>query len=172
MALVQGARHSDERDSDIACQMSRCRLLVIGDGSSKPAYVALGEALGVIDLVTFVGDVPNEELPQYYAAANIVAVPSKDMSEGFGLTILEGNASGKPVVASNVGGIPSVVRDNYNGLLVEPNNPSALSAALLLLFENRELAENLGRNGRKVAEEHDWKITAALTERVYSEALN
>lgn len=146
-------------------------LLVVGDGELKGEYEVMSRQLGVSESTLFLGDIPDVQLPEYYSAADVLVLPSKDRSEGFGLTILEANSTGKPVVASNTGGIPSVVRDSYNGLLVQPNDPAALSEALLYLFNNRGLAAKMGRNGRKVAEKHDWSKTAALTERVYLDAL-
>jgi glycosyltransferase involved in cell wall biosynthesis len=127
--------------------------------------------LGISAKILFLGDVPDAELPEYYAASDVTVLPSKDQSEGFGLTILEANATGKPVIASNVGGIPSVVRHGYNGLLVQPNDASRLAEAILYLSKNHDAAAAMGRNGRKVAEAHDWKKTAALTEQVYVDAL-
>jgi len=147
------------------------RLLVVGDGELREEYQKMAAELGISPKILFLGDVPDAELPEYYAASDVAVLPSKDQSEGFGLTILEANATGKPVVASNVGGIPSVVRHGYNGLLVPPNHTSELAEAILFLSENREAAAAMGRNGRKVAEAHDWKRTAALTEKVYVDAL-
>ncbi len=146
-------------------------LLVVGEGELKNNYQARSRQLGINANTLFLGDVPDPQLPEYYAAADLLVLPSRDRSEGFGLTVLEANASGKPVVASNTGGIPSVVRDNYNGLLVPPNDPAALSEAVLSLSNNRDRAETMGRNGRTVAEEHDWSKTASLTELVYLDAL-
>jgi glycosyltransferase involved in cell wall biosynthesis len=146
-------------------------LLVVGDGELRGHYEAVSRQLGVSESTFFLGDIPDLQLPEYYSAADLLVLPSKDRSEGFGLTILEANATGKPVVASNIGGIPSVVKDNYNGVLVPPNDPAALSKALLRIFNNRSFAATMGRNGRKVAEKHDWSETAVLTERVYLEAL-
>jgi len=146
-------------------------LLVVGGGELKEEYEAISQQLGVSEGTLFLGDVPDAQLPEYYSAADVLVLPSKDRSEGFGLTTLEANATGKPVVASNIGGIPSVVKNNHNGLLVPPNDAAALCEALLHLDNHRELASTMGRNGRKVAEEHDWSETASLTERVYLNAL-
>ena len=99
------------------------RLIVVGGGDLEEHYRALTRSLNLESNVIFAGNVPDEELPLYYAASDTLVLPSKDMSEGFGLTLLEANASGKPVMASEVGGIPSVVRSGYNGLLVPPNEP-------------------------------------------------
>lgn len=146
-------------------------LLVVGDGELKTRYQSTAQQLGIDGSILFLGNVSDVQLPECYATADLLVLPSKDRSEGFGLTILEANAIGKPVVASNIGGISSVVTDNYNGLLVPPNDPIALSEALLRLDGNRDLVATMGRNGRRVAEEHDWKNTALLTEHVYIKAL-
>jgi glycosyltransferase involved in cell wall biosynthesis len=147
-------------------------LLVVGDGDLKPAYHRLSQQLKVDSNVLFAGNVSDADLPLYYAAADVLALPSKDMSEGFGLTLLEANASGKPAVASSVGGVPSVIRDGYNGILVPPNDTKALAAAVLRLAIDPSEAEEMGRNGRRVAEAHDWAIVAEKTEQVYLEAIS
>jgi glycosyltransferase involved in cell wall biosynthesis len=147
------------------------RLLVVGDGELREEYRRMVEELGIGANILFLGNVPDEKLPDFYSASEVTMIPSKDQSEGFGLTILEANATGKPVVASNVGGIPSVVTHGYNGLLVPPKDAPRLAEAVLWLSKNRGAAAAMGLNGRKVAEEHDWKRTAALTEQVYLDAL-
>jgi len=144
-------------------------LLVVGDGELKQFYFSLSQRLGVASNVIFVGDVPDDLLPHYYAASDVLVLPSRDMSEGFGLTLLEANASGRPVIASNVGGIPSVVKNGYNGLLVQPNDPVALANAITRLEKNRREARTMGCNGRRFAEMHDWSNTASQTERIYAE---
>jgi glycosyltransferase involved in cell wall biosynthesis len=105
-------------------------------------------------------------------AADVLVLPSKDMSEGFGLTLLEANASGKPAIASNVGGIPSVIKDGYNGMLVSPNDPRSLADAIMRLREKPDECREMGGNGRRFAELHDWSIIALKTERVYEDAIS
>lgn len=146
-------------------------LLVVGDGSLKPTYQKLASKLRLADSALFAGNVSDENLPSYYAASDMLILPSKDRSEGFGLTILEANACGKPAIGSNVGGIPDVIRHEYNGLLVPPNDPEALSAAITRLVEDDSLRREMGRNGRRFAEDHDWSRVAEATEKVYLEAL-
>jgi phosphatidylinositol alpha-1,6-mannosyltransferase len=146
-------------------------LLVVGDGSLKPTYQKLASKLRLSDNALFAGNVSDENLPSYYAASDMLILPSKDRSEGFGLTILEANACGKPAIGSNVGGIPNVIHHGYNGLLVPPNNPEVLSAAITRLAENGSLRREMGRNGRRFAEEHDWSKVAEATEKIYLEAL-
>jgi len=147
-------------------------LVVVGDGSLKPTYQGLASELNLTEKVVFTGDVSDEELPSFYAASDLLVLPSKDRSEGFGLTILEANACGKPAIGSNVGGIPDVIHDGLNGLLVPPNSPEALSAAITRLIGNDSLRVELGKKGRAYAEEHDWSKVAEATEQVYREAMN
>jgi phosphatidylinositol alpha-1,6-mannosyltransferase len=147
-------------------------LLVVGEGDMRARYEFMANQLGLRDNVIFAGDVPDQELPKFYAASDLVVVPSKDMSEGFGLTVLEANASSRPSVASNVGGIPEVVRDGYNGLLVSPNDVQALAEGILSLATDQDARLRMGRNGRVVALAHDWKVVAEKTEGVYALAIS
>ena len=147
------------------------RLLVVGGGELLAEYVRLTSELGIRDRVIFAENVPDDDLPKYYACSDLLAQPSKDRSEGFGLTILEANATGKPAVGTTVGGIPSVIRDGYNGLLVPPNNPKALADTIRKAMADDGLLKQMGKNGRVFAEQHDWSIVAEQTENVYKRAL-
>ena len=147
------------------------RLLVVGGGELLAEYVRLTSELGIRDRVIFAENVPDDDLPKYYACSDLLAQPSKDRSEGFGLTILEANATGKPAVGTRVGGIPSVIRDGYNGLLVPPNNPKALADTIRKAMADDGLLKQMGKNGRVFAEQHDWSIVAEQTENVYKRAL-
>ncbi len=147
-------------------------LVIVGDGALRPAYEELAWKLNLTDRVIFAGDVSDDELPSFYATSDMMILPSKDRSEGFGLTILEANACGKPAIGSNVGGIPDVIQNEFNGLLVPPNDPQALSSAIALLIENESLRGEMGKNGRTHAEQHDWSRVAEATEQVYWEILD
>jgi glycosyltransferase involved in cell wall biosynthesis len=149
----------------------RPHLLIVGGGELKTEYQNLADRLGIFDHVKFAGDVANEELPEYYAASDILVLPSKDRSEGFGLVLLEANAVGKPVIGTRVGGIPSVIRDGYNGLLVPPNRPEELAHAIKRVLTDDRMRNQMGKNGRAFAEQHDWAIVAEQTENLYRRAL-
>jgi len=147
------------------------RLLVVGGGELLSKYVQLACDLRIREHVFFAGNVSDEDLPKYYAISDILVLPSKDRSEGFGLVLLEANATGKPAIATAVGGIPSVIQDGYNGILVPPSNADALAAAIKLGLEDEHLLRQMGKNGRTLTKEHDWSIVAEQTERVYRRAL-
>ena len=147
------------------------KLLIVGEGALKYEYMRLSLQLGIRDDCIFAGDVPDMELPEYYAASDVVIVPSKDKSEGFGLVILEANACGKPVIGTNVGGIPSVIHNELNGLIVPPNDPQDLARAIYRLLRDEGLRVCMGREGRRLAEKYDWTIIAKATEEIYEEVL-
>jgi glycosyltransferase involved in cell wall biosynthesis len=149
----------------------RLKLLVVGGGELVSKYVQLASDLEIHDNVFFAGNVCDEELPKYYAISDVLVLPSIDRSEGFGLTIFEANATGKPAIGTAVGGIPSVIQDGYNGLLVPANNPQALAQAIKRGFTEKGLLEKMGKNARTLAEQHDWPIVAEQTENLYTRAL-
>lgn len=146
-------------------------LLVVGDGDLRAQYESETHDLGLSGNVLFVGDAPDEELPAYYAASDLLVLPSEDMSEGFGLTLLEANASGRPCIGSNTGGIPEVIHDGINGFLVPPKDPNTLARRVVDMAGNAKAREKMGMNGRKIALSHDWEIVARNTEYVYNAAM-
>lgn len=146
----------------------RLRLLVVGDGELRERYQRLALEEGIGGVVRFAGHVPDAELPSYYAACDFSVLPSRDFSEGFGLTILEAMASGKPVIGSAVGGIPGVITDGVDGVLVEPGEPAKLAAAISNLSRAGGLAD-MGRAARRRAEACDWDKTVDSLERLYGD---
>jgi glycosyltransferase involved in cell wall biosynthesis len=152
-------------------QVPEARLVIVGAGQLETEYRQLVSRHSLTSCVIFAGNVPDDELPKYYACSDMLALPSKDRSEGFGLTILEANATGKPAIGTTVGGIPSVIRDGYNGLLVPPNDPSALAEAIKKALSDDDLLKRMGRNGRAFAERREWSIVAKQTEELYERAL-
>jgi len=101
-----------------------------------------------------------------YAAADIFVLPS--MAEGDPLVTLEAMASGLPVIATRVGGIPNQVRDDWNGFLVDPGNEEQLAERIAYLLENPEERKRMALNSRRRAEEEfDWKKISERLSQVY-----
>jgi len=167
--LYKGLKILIKAFSEIQDQMKETRLLIVGDGDLKPEYQA--QASPIANKVIFAGNVDDDKLPNYYAASDLLILPSIDRSEGFGLTLLEANATGKPVVASNVGGTPSVVKHGVNGLLVPPHNEKILAETITSLLKDEGRRREMGLKGRKIAEAHDWKQIAKKTEELYQEVI-
>lgn len=129
--------------------------VLVGDGQDRLAVERLVARLGVSDRVTLVGWVDSAAVPGWLAAADIVLAPSRIGPDGWmeaqGLSIVEALAASRPVVASDVGGIPDTVTDGETGLLVPQRDPAALAAAVDRLCDDPELAARLGARGRQVA---------------------
>ncbi len=135
--------------------------------ASRPAYQRLlrASAASADFPVLFLGDVPESELENIYAGADIFALNSSDHGhsvEGFGLVYLEASARGLPVVAHRVGGVPEAVEDNVTGLLVPPHRPAELTAALARLLTDHDLRARLGAAGPARARLHSWEYSARL----------
>jgi len=124
------------------------RLLLGGEGQQRAALAAQVERLGLQSRVRLTGFV--SDVPAFLGQTGIFVLPSR--SEGLGLVLLEAMAAGRPVVATRVGGIPEVVVDGETGLLVPPDDPSALAAAVLRLLRDPDLALRMGEAGRRRVE--------------------
>lgn len=123
--------------------------------------------LGIHNLVTFLGAKDQDVLPYYYAAAEMVVMPSH--YESFGMVALEAMAMGTPVIASEVGGLAHLVQPGVNGFHVPSRDPEALADRILALLTNKPLRQQLGEQARAHTKQYSWEsITARMTE-VYQE---
>jgi len=133
----------------LAGMKTRTTLDVVGDGPARESLGALATELGVADRVRWHGQIRQGELPKFYQRASVLAVPSID--EGLGLVAVEAALCETPVVGFRSGGTTDVVRDGSTGILVEPNDVPALSAALDNLVNNAARAASMGQSGRLYA---------------------
>ncbi|MBW7882360.1 MAG: glycosyltransferase [Caldilineaceae bacterium] len=123
--------------------------------------------LGLSDLVAFAGARDQQVLPYYYAAAEMVVMPSH--YESFGMVALEAMAMGTPVIASEVGGLAYLVRDGENGFLVPRRDAEALAEHILELLNDRHLRERLSRRAQEYAQQYDWSLIARQLVSLYGE---
>ncbi|MHB8460883.1 MAG: glycosyltransferase [Candidatus Limnocylindrales bacterium] len=139
-------------------------LLVVGEGSRREALKAQVRELRIAHRVVFTGR--RDDIPAVTAALDVAVLPS--YREAQGLTILEAMALSRPVVASNVGGIPEMVEDGVTGLLVPPRDAGALAAAIVRLLRDHPLADTLARAGHDLV--HDRfciQLMVNATESIY-----
>ncbi|WP_329567455.1 glycosyltransferase family 4 protein [Kitasatospora sp. NBC_01266] len=133
------------------------RLRLVGGGDALPDLLALAQRLGIADRVTAEGELTGAALVAAMREAAVLALPSRTEAESFGMALVEAMACGTPVVGSAVGGIPHVVTDRHDGLLVPAGDPVALAGAVRELLTDHALADRLGAAGRRRAEErYDW----------------
>ena len=147
------------------------RYVICGKGSDEARLRRIAVEQGVSDEVVFAGFVPNEVRGAFYDVCDLYAMPSREIPEkgdveGFGITYLEANAFGKPVIGGRSGGVAEAVIDGVTGILVDPWDVNAIASACIRLLKEPDLAERLGRQGRdRVKTEFSWdKICGELSD--------
>ncbi len=145
-------------------------LAVLGGPSGRPTALrelaALAAATGVADDIVFHPPMPRERLARWFAAADLVAMPSR--SESFGLVAAEAQACGTPVIASAVGGLRSVVHDGISGCLVRGHDPLVWADALARALADPAVRTTWRRSARRAAERYGWDATAEQVLKVYA----
>lgn len=144
----------------------RAELVVVGDGPDRALVERAVEASPARDRITLRGFVAHDAVPGVLAALDVLVLPSA--YEEMGSVLTEAMAAGLPVVASDVGGIPTVVRDGVTGLLVPPLDPPALAAALDRVVGDAALRARLAAGARARADEYAWPRLAGRVAGVYA----
>jgi rhamnosyl/mannosyltransferase len=151
----------------------RGHLLIIGDGPLRTELERLAVACGVIDRISFLGRVSQEEIIAYYHAADVFVLPSVARSEAFGIVQLEAMACGKPVVNTALAsGVPYVSLDGVTGITVPPADAGALANAISRLLDDPYLRAKFGAAAlRRAREEFNVELMARRTLELYREVL-
>ncbi len=151
----------------------KIRLTIVGDGMIRQKLESLVDRLGIKNNVAFTGFVPNEKVVEYLNKFDIFVMPSVGEGESFGVAAVEAMATGLPVVASNVGGLPEVVDDGKTGMLVKPGDVEDLKRALEFYIFSRDARIEHGKKGReKVKKLYNWKDNAKEMNNLYKEILS
>lgn len=156
MVERKGFRYLVEAMPGVIAQFGKTKLIIAGEGPERPGLERLAHDLGIGRHVIFPGFVPNEDIQKYYAACDIFVLPAiidrYGDTEGSGTILLEAMATGKPVIGSNVGGIPYALRHG-GGFLVREKDPQQIAEMIRVLLGNGELRHRIGNEGRKIVEE-------------------
>lgn len=147
-------------------QELKVKLILIGSGPEEKRIERQIERLKLKDKVIRFKDIPDEEMFQLYTLADISVTPT--LWEGLPLVVLEAMATGKPIVATNVADIPSVV--NGNGIIVPPMSAKAIAEAVLRIWQG-DLIETMGARSKEIIKDYDWKIIAKRAIEKYEELL-
>lgn len=149
-------------------RQAQFRLLIIGDGPLRRELEKNVNELGLTEQVEFTG--MRHDIPAQLHRLDMFVLSS--VSEGISLTLLEAMATSLPIVATDVGGNPEVVKDGVTGFIVPPSNPEALADKLAYLIHNPDLRRRMGEEGRKrVVEQFDIRQTARKYEELYRSVL-
>jgi len=142
------------------------RLLIIGTGDLESNLKLKTSSLKLSNRIRFVGFVPNEQLPNYLHVVDVFCRPS--LSEGLGISFLEAMASGLPVVATPVGGIPDFLTDGETGFFCEVQNPKSIAEKVQKLLSDSELRTRVTANASKmVREKYGWEEVANKMKKVF-----
>jgi glycosyltransferase involved in cell wall biosynthesis len=147
-------------------------VLVGEDGGMKATIESKAKALGISDHLVLTGHIKEDDLfRSAFAACDVFVLPS--IFEAFGIVILEAMAMSKPCVATKVGGVPDLVTDGKTGLLVEPNDTTGLSKALITVLKDPALGVQMGQKAKKtVGKDFTWPRIVDKLEAVYAEVLS
>jgi len=156
----KGLRYLVEAMPDIIKHEPKVKLLVIGEGPYDKILQEKSQELGIGKHVKFLGAMPTQKIATYYNFADIFVMPSlstKTGTEALGLSLLEAMASGCTVIGTDVGGIPSAIKNNYNGILIKQKDKKVLSSSIITLLENTKKSMNLGNKAAEfVKKNYSW----------------
>ena len=143
--------------------------IVIGNGPDRKFMINRIRQLGIEDSVRLAGFVSEKLLPPYYNAADYFVIPSSS-GEGLPMVLLEAMACGLPVIATTVGGMPEIIKDMVNGVLVPPRNKEALAQAISRLLSLKKESQTIGMESRKTIENNfNWDKNVRQLVEIYED---
>ncbi len=139
-------------------KLENIELKIIGDGPLKEFLISMSSRLGISRSVDFLGIQPHNEVIKFMRASDLVVLPSirsqNGAEEGLGMILLEACAAGKPIIGTNTGGIPEVIRDGHNGFIVAERNEVDLAEKIVDVFSDYNVGRQMGSAARKHVEKH------------------
>lgn len=155
----------------VAEKYNNVDLIIAGDGFLREDYQRLADLLGLKNKVIFLGCVSDRgKIVELFNGCDFFVLPSR--CEPFGIVNLEAMAAGKAIISTNNCGIPEVVKDGVNGILVSPKDDKALAEAIMRLLGDIDLRNKLGENGRKMVGQYSWNKVADSYLEIYEKILD
>jgi glycosyltransferase involved in cell wall biosynthesis len=151
-------------------EVQNLKLIIIGDGVLKSKLEKKVAKLGIQDKVIFAGRINHKELLKHYSTTDIFLLLSS--YENFSNAVLEAMSCGLPIVVTNVGGIPEVVKDGKNGFLIKPKDPVQIAEKVLLILNNRELKQKFLNNNKEEVEKYSLDNVVEKLEKIYINILS
>lgn len=142
------------------------KVYIAGDGDLKQQYIDYANNNDLSDNIVFLGKKPYSEIPNIFKNSNIIVIPSIK-SEGTPTVISEAMASGRPIIGTTIGGIPDLIENGKNGVLINPNNPKELAENIINLLKDPDQSAKMGQQGRQLAEQkYSWKKISEQYEKI------
>ncbi|MEW6334443.1 MAG: glycosyltransferase, partial [Thermodesulfobacteriota bacterium] len=163
--LADGKGHSDllTAAADILVRHPDTVFLIVGDGGRRNELMGLSRSLNIAEHVRFTGS--RRDIPELLDIMDIFVFPAGD--EAFGISVLEAMAMGKPIIATNDAAVPELIEDRKEGLLVEPNSPGLISAAVQVLLADPERCARMGAAARARSRLFSLERMTAAVEDIY-----
>jgi glycosyltransferase involved in cell wall biosynthesis len=133
-------------------QVPNAKLVIVGEGEQLAYLKQLSKLREVGESVVFTGALGQAEIPNAYAACDVFVLPS--LFESFGISLIEAQAAGKPVIGTRTGGVPEALVEGETGILVEPGSIKELEKAIIQVLSCKGLELEMGEKGEKFVEEH------------------
>lgn len=143
------------------------KLIFAGEGPERKNIEELIKKLELTKSVTLTGILPHNQVLAEIKKSEVFICPS--LAEGLGVVFIEAQACGVPVIGTNVGGIPDIIQNNQNGLLVEPRNSKEIAGAIIKFLQNKNLASQLSDNALKTVRKYNWINTIKQFDKLYRE---
>ena len=168
-----GVQYFIEAIPKILEKFNKVKFVIAGRGGffeEEKRFKNYLEINGCLERVYFLGDIENNLMPYLYNLSDLVVLPS--LMEATSISCLEAMACGKAIISTNVGGLPELIEDKVNGVLVEPRNSSQIAEQILNLLSDEKLRKILGDNSRlKVENYFSWRCIAVQTQKVYEQVI-
>jgi glycosyltransferase involved in cell wall biosynthesis len=144
-------------------------LVIVGEGVERGNIEALIKELNIGESVTMVGLKPHPDTLVEMTKANVFICPS--LAEGLGTVFIESQACGTPPVGTKVGGVPDVIQNEVNGILIDPKSAEQCEAAMIKLLTDKEFAQQMIANGIESSKKYDWSLILDQIDGIYHEIL-
>ena len=156
----------------VLLRFPQTKALIIGSGPQKSYLLNLAKELHIKDSVVFIGQIPHWKMAKYYSLADVFVLPSitskMGETEGFGVVLLEAMACGLPVIGSDTGGIPDIIKNGETGLLFRQKDSPDLANQIIRLLTDEDLRKKMVANARNLIEtQFSWEIVAERFMEVY-----
>ncbi len=159
----------------IVKEEASAKLLIIGEGPYKAELEKQINKSKVNDYIEFLGSLPSSEIVKYHNYADVFILPSlanKTGTEALGLALMEAMSSGCAVIGTDIGGIPSLIKNSHNGILVPQKDSKELAKAVIMLLRNRKKAETIGKNASNfIRRNYSWDKVGKEFIKIYEKAI-
>jgi glycosyltransferase involved in cell wall biosynthesis len=159
---VKGCEYLIEGFKGVVDRFNDAQLIIVGAGPLEIKLRKIVEGLNMKEYVRFEGFVEHSKIGDYYSLSDIVVFPSivdsSGYEEGLPVVLLEALAVGKPIVATRTKGAMEIIKEGWNGSLVEQKNPEQIAEKVLVLLDNEELRAKLSKNALETGKKYDWAV--------------